>query len=60
MIHPLFVLHQQYLDMLENNDNRFIPIIFEDFITCCKNYKPNDRFGKWIDYINNRYIISDL
>lgn len=48
-----------YLSMLKSNNNRFIPVTYEDFILICNQHSPNERFNKWIEYIHERYIIKN-
>lgn len=49
---------QEYVNMLTTNDDRFLPVTYEDFLIACKKHKPSNRFGKWIDYLEERYIIK--
>jgi len=46
-----------YMGLLINNKDRFVPVTYETFITACRFFAPNDRFRKWIDYLEERYII---
>jgi hypothetical protein len=48
----------EYINMLKSNNNKFVPVTYEDFLHVCNQYKPNDRFGKWLNYLNERYIIE--
>jgi hypothetical protein len=50
---------KNYIDMLNSNDNRFIPINYEDFISACKKHCPNESFREWIKYLEERYIVSN-
>lgn len=50
---------KEYMDMLTSNNDRFVPVTYEDFLTTCDRYKPNDRFNKWLDYLQERYIIEN-
>jgi len=50
---------EEYLDMLTNNDNRFVSLTYEDFLSTCDRFKPNGRFEKWINYLRKRYIIEN-
>jgi len=50
---------EEYLNMLTNGGNRFVPLTYEDFILTCNKFKPNDRFEKWINYLRKRYIIEN-
>ncbi len=49
---------KEYIEMLDNNDDRFVPVTYEDFLSTCIKHKPNDRFGKWLNYLDERYIIK--
>ncbi len=37
----------KYMEMLTSNTDRFLPVTYEDFLSSCRNYCPNDRFNKW-------------
>lgn len=50
---------QEYMNMLDNNNDRFVPVTYEDFLSVCNRHKPNERFKKWLVYLNDRYIIKD-
>ena len=63
MIFPKGNLHfietsKEYIDMLTNNDDRFVPVTYEDFLSACDRHKPNVRFEKWLTYLQDRYIIE--
>lgn len=49
---------QEYIDMLLKNNNTFVPVTYEDFFDICDKHKPNDKFEKWLNYLNERYIIK--
>ena len=49
---------KEYMDMLTNNNGRFVPVTYENFILSCRKYCPDNRFKNWIDYLNERYIIE--
>tara|TARA_R110000868_G_scaffold387213_1_gene655730 strand:- start:73 stop:996 length:924 start_codon:yes stop_codon:yes gene_type:complete len=49
---------KEYIEMLDNNDDRFVPVTYEDFLSTCEKHKPNDRFGKWLNYLDERYIVK--
>ena len=49
---------KEYLDMLTNNNDRFIPVTYEDFISKCIKYQPDELFKNWIEYIKKRYIVD--
>ena len=48
---------KEYMDMLTTNNNRFISVTYEDFLSACKKYCTNNRYEKWINYLKDRYII---
>lgn len=48
----------EYNEMLTSNNDKFVPVTYEDFLHVCSQHKPNDRFGKWLNYLNERYIIE--
>lgn len=50
---------KEYNEMLTTNNDRFVPVTYEDFLTVCDRHKPNDRFAKWLDYLKKRYIIEN-
>jgi len=41
---------QEYLAMLSDNENRFVPLTYEAFISNCERFCPNEEFKKWISY----------
>lgn len=49
---------KEYIEMLENNDDRFVPVTFEDFLSTCQKQNPNDQFEKWLNYLDNRYVVK--
>jgi hypothetical protein len=50
---------KEYQNMLTDKSNRFVSLTYEDFISTCDKLKPNERFGKWINYLRKRYLIDD-
>lgn len=50
---------KEYLNMLSNNNSRFLPVTYEKFLSICKNHCPNDRFFQWINYLTKRYIVQN-
>lgn len=50
---------KQYMDMLVNNNDNFAPITYEDFLFTCNSYQPNNRFEKWLNFLEDRYIIKN-
>lgn len=49
---------KEYMDMMIRNNDRFVPVTYEDFLTTCDRNKPNDRFNRWLNYLQKRYIIE--
>ncbi len=49
---------KDYICLLNNNENKFIPLTYEDFFAFLSKYCPNNNYEKWIEYLNNRYIIK--
>ena len=50
---------KEYSEMLlDNKDNKFRLVTFENFIENCRKYCPNNEFEKWINYLQERYIIQ--
>jgi hypothetical protein len=52
--------NKRYCEMLSDNDKKFISVTYEDFLEACEKHCPNDDFKKWIDYLNERYIINHI
>ena len=48
---------KEYSDMLKMKES-FIAITYEDFISICRKHCPNNNFKSWLDYLENRYLIS--
>ena len=51
---------REYMEMLANNNDRFVPVTYEDFFATCIKHKPTDRFKKWLEYLQGRYIVENL
>ena len=52
---------KEYSEMLiDNKDNKFRLVTYENFIEICKKYCPDNEFRNWIDYLRERYIINDI
>jgi hypothetical protein len=49
---------KQYINLLKINNNRFIKITFEEFLSTAKSFSPNEDFDKWIIYLEARYIVK--
>lgn len=52
-------ISKEYINLLTENTNKFLPITYEDFFLACKKHCPDNRFRNWIDYLIKRYIISN-
>lgn len=50
---------KEYMEMLTSHSDRFVSITYEDFILTCKKYCTNDKYIKWINYLEDRYIIQN-
>ena len=50
---------KEYIEMLvDNKNNKFGIVTFENFIEKCRKYCPDNDFENWIDYLQERYIIG--
>ncbi len=49
----------EYIDLLNNNDNKFIALTYEDFFTLLSKNCPNNNYQKWIEYLTTRYIVAN-
>ncbi len=49
---------KKYIDLLQTNDNRFMPITYENFFSYLTKHSPNNKFSKWINYLQKRYIVK--
>lgn len=52
-------ISKDYIDLLTDNTNKFLPTTYEDFFSVCKKHCPDNRFKIWLDYLIKRYIIKD-
>ena len=50
---------KEYMDMLKTNEDRFVPVTYEKFISVCEEHVPDEKFEKWLEYLKERYIIED-
>jgi len=50
---------EKYIAMLLDNKNTFVPVTYENFLIACLKHCPNNDFKKWIDYLTDRYIVSN-
>lgn len=49
---------KEYINLMAHNNYKFLPVTYEDFISICDQYCPNDKFKKWLDYLLERYIVT--
>ena len=49
---------EKYIAMLIDNDNKFLAITYETFLSACNKHCPNEEYKKWIDYLTKRYIVT--
>ena len=50
---------KEYIDLLADNYNKFIPLTYEDFFAACAKHCPDDKYRKWIEYLTARYNVTD-
>jgi hypothetical protein len=50
---------KEYIDLLENNDRKFLPLTYEDFFAACIKHCPDDNYKKWLEYLTARYIVAN-
>jgi hypothetical protein len=50
---------KDYVNFLATNQHRFLSLTYEDFIAICRAHCPNDDFFKWLEYLSERYIVTD-
>ena len=51
---------KEYINLLNSNDNKFIPLTYERFFELLGKYCPNNEYKDWIDYLKERYIVTDI
>lgn len=49
---------KDYIGFLNNNDNTFIPLTYEDFFALLGKHCPDSNYKKWLNYLQTRYIIT--
>lgn len=49
---------KDYIELLVNNDKKFLPLTYEDFFQACIKHCPDTNYKKWIDYLVSRYIVK--
>ncbi len=50
---------KEYIDLLNSNDNKFIALTYETFFELLNKYCPNDENNYWINYLTERYIVTN-
>ncbi len=50
---------QDYINLLINNDNKFLALTYEDFLNACNKHCPDDNYKEWIEYLTKRYIVQE-
>ena len=50
---------KEYIDLLVNNHNKFLPLTYEDLFAACTKHCPDDNYKEWIYYLTKRYIVTD-
>lgn len=48
---------KDYINLLSNNKQKFLPITFEAFFSACKKYCPDENYQDWLNYLISRYIV---
>jgi hypothetical protein len=49
---------EEYMKLLVSNNMNFIPVTYEIFFDACRKHLPDMEYGKWLDYLALRYIVS--
>jgi hypothetical protein len=50
---------KEYIDLIENNDHKFLPLTYEAFFAACVKHCPDENYKKWVEYLTTRYIVND-
>ena len=50
---------KEYIDLLTNNDNKFIALTYEEFFALLSKHCPDNNYKKWLDYLTTRYIVTN-
>ncbi|HTB32661.1 MAG TPA: hypothetical protein VK808_11575 [Bacteroidia bacterium] len=50
---------KEYIDLLVENTNKFIPLTYEDFLAACYKHCKVENYKHWLDYLTNRYIVKN-
>jgi hypothetical protein len=49
---------KEYINLLSENNQKFLAITYEELFSTCKKYCPNEKYQDWINYLISRYIVS--
>lgn len=50
---------KDYIDLLVDNKNKFIPLTYEDFFAVCNKHCVGNDYENWLNYLTKRYIVTD-
>ena len=50
---------KDYIDLLVDNKNKFIPLTYEDFFVACDKHCVGNDYENWLNYLTKRYIVTD-
>lgn len=50
---------KEYVELLTNNNNKFIALTYEDLFALLTKHCPNEQYKDWIDYLTTRYIVTN-
>lgn len=50
---------KEYIDLLINNDNKFIALTYEAFFSLLSKHCPDSSYEKWLNYLTTRYIVTN-
>ena len=50
---------KKYIDLLVDNDNKFVTLTYESFLESCNKHCPNKSYEHWISYLTKRYIVTE-
>ncbi len=48
---------QEYINLLKDNDFKFIALTYEDFFASIDKHCPDNNYKNWLDYLRTRYIV---
>jgi hypothetical protein len=51
---------EKYISMLTKNTGKFIPVTYEEFIHNCRTVATDMMYAKWLDYLEKRYLITEI